>query len=59
MTDKNVIQQLISTLTFDRNGLIPAIAQQYNTGEVLMMAWMNKESISTTLQENRMVYWSR
>ena len=59
MTNKNVIQQLISTLTFDRNGLIPAIAQQYNTGEVLMMAWMNKESISTTLQENRIVYWSR
>ena len=59
MTNKKVIQQLISTLTFDQNGLIPAIAQQYNTGEVLMMAWMNKESISTTLQENRMVYWSR
>ena len=59
MTNKKIIQQLISTLTFDRNGLIPAIAQQYNTGEVLMMAWMNKESISTTLQENRIVYWSR
>jgi len=59
MTDKNIIEQLINTLTFDRNGLIPAIAQQYNTGEVLMMAWMNKESISNTLMENRVVYWSR
>jgi len=59
MTNKKVIQQLISTLTFDQNGLIPAIAQQYNTGEVLMMAWMSKESISITLQENRIVYWSR
>ena len=59
MADKKIIKQLINTLTFDQNGLIPAIAQQYNTGEVLMMAWMNKESISTTLQENRIVYWSR
>jgi len=59
MTDKKIIEQLINTLTFDRNGLIPAIAQQYNTGEVLMMAWMNKESISNTLMENRVVYWSR
>ena len=59
MTDKKIIEQLINTLTFDRNGLIPAIAQQYNTGEILMMAWMNKESISTTLMENRVVYWSR
>ena len=47
------------TLTFDQNGLIPAIAQQYNTGEILMMAWMNKQSISITLKENRIVYWSR
>jgi phosphoribosyl-AMP cyclohydrolase len=59
MADKKIIKQLINTLTFDQNGLIPAIAQQYNTGEVLMMAWMNKESISTTLMENRVVYWSR
>lgn len=59
MTDKKIIEQLINILTFDRNGLIPAIAQQYNTGEVLMMAWMNKESISNTLMENRVVYWSR
>ena len=59
MTDKKIIEQLINTLSFDRNGLIPAIAQQYNTGEVLMMAWMNKESISNTLMENRVVYWSR
>ena len=59
MTDKKIIEQLINTLTFDRNGLIPAIAQQYNTGEVLMMAWMNKVSISNTLMENRVVYWSR
>ena len=59
MTNKKIIEQLINTLTFDQNGLIPAIAQQYNTGEVLMMAWMNKESISTTLLENRVVYWSR
>ena len=59
MANKKIIEQLISTLNFDQNGLIPTIAQQYDTGEVLMMAWMNKQSISITLKENRIVYWSR
>ena len=36
-------------LTFTKDGLIPAIAQQYDTGEVLMMAWMNKDSLAETL----------
>lgn len=49
----------ISTLTFNADGLIPAIAQDVNTGEVLMMAWMNAESLRLTLETGVMHYWSR
>ena len=49
----------IDSLRFDGNGLIPAIAQQHDTGEVLMLAWMNRASIVATLAEGRVVYWSR
>ncbi len=47
------------TLTFNQAGLIPAIAQQDGTGEVLMMAWMNADSIAKTLETGRVTYWSR
>ncbi|WP_192037032.1 phosphoribosyl-AMP cyclohydrolase [Halomonas sp. YLGW01] len=40
-------------------GLMPAIAQQHDSGEVLMMAWMNRESLSETLSTGRVCYWSR
>ncbi|PID44597.1 MAG: phosphoribosyl-AMP cyclohydrolase [Proteobacteria bacterium] len=53
------IAHFIGQLTFNNDGLIPAIAQQYDTGEVLMMAWMNSESIRETLRNNRVCYWSR
>ena len=49
----------ISTLIFNQFGLIPAIAQQYDTGDVLMMAWMNAESITQTLKTKQVTYWSR
>lgn len=48
-----------STLRFGENGLIPVIAQAADTGEVLMLAWMNRESLQLTLNEGRAVYWSR
>lgn len=48
-----------STLTYNESGLIPAIAQDERTGEVLMMAWMNRETIELSLAEGRSVYWSR
>lgn len=48
-----------STLTYDSNGLIPCIAQQDDTGEVLMMAWMNADAVAMTLQTKRVTYWSR
>lgn len=47
------------SLRFDANGLIPAIAQDHRTGEVLMMAWMNAESLRQTLSSGRATYWSR
>lgn len=46
-------------LQFNADGLIPAIAQQRDSGEVLMMAWMNRESIEETLSTGRVCYWSR
>ncbi|NNU80775.1 phosphoribosyl-AMP cyclohydrolase [Halovulum dunhuangense] len=47
------------TLKWDANGLIPAIAQDHATGEVLMMAWMNRESLAETLGSGQVTYWSR
>ena len=47
------------TLTFNDAGLLPAIAQDHTTGEVLMLAWMNAESIQRTLETGRITYWSR
>ncbi|TKW68013.1 MAG: phosphoribosyl-AMP cyclohydrolase [Paracoccus denitrificans] len=48
-----------ATLQYDTNGLIPAIAQDAASGEVLMMAWMNAESVARTLQTGNVTYWSR
>ena len=53
------IVAVVDKLSFDANGLIPAIAQQFDTGEVLMMAWMNREAVEATLAENRGIYYSR
>ena len=50
---------LFDEIKFDANGLVPAIAQQFDTGEVLMVAWMNAESIAETLASGRVCYWSR
>ncbi len=49
----------IEDLKFDDRGLIPAIAQESETGEVLMLAWMNAESIRETIETGRVMYWSR
>lgn len=59
MTAMPMPQALIATLKFDADGLIPAIAQQFDTGEVLMMAWMNADSIAETLATGQVCYWSR
>jgi len=48
-----------ATLVYNAQGLIPAIAQDEGTGEVLMMAWMNAEAVAQTLATGRVTYWSR
>ena len=49
----------IEDLAWNADGLIPAIAQQHDTGEVLMLAWMDREALRRTLDEGRAWYWSR
>ncbi len=49
----------LDAVRFDHAGLVPAIAQDVENGDVLMMAWMNAESLAMTLAEGKMVYWSR
>ncbi len=49
----------LAAVTFNADGLVAAIAQDIATKEILMMAWMNAESLRMTLAEGRMVYWSR
>ncbi|MBT7957378.1 MAG: phosphoribosyl-AMP cyclohydrolase [Rhodospirillaceae bacterium] len=57
--EKATIEQALGALAFNDDGLIPAIAQQHDSGEVLMMAWMNRDAVAATLEEGRVVYWSR
>ncbi len=57
MTD--AIERALGEIKFGPDGLVPAIAQQHDTGEVLMMAWMNQEAVKLTLAEGRACYWSR
>lgn len=51
--------QIAKTLTYNGAGLIPAIAQQYDNDQVLMMAWMNEDAVIETLTSDRVCYWSR
>ncbi len=53
------LERLIDNISFDADGLIPAIAQQHDTGEVLMLAWMNRAAIEETLTTGRICYYSR
>ena len=55
MVEENILEEI----KWNEAGLVPAIAQQYNTGKVLMVAWMNREALQTTLDEGRAVYFSR
>ena len=52
-------KDIIKAIKFDKSGLVPAIAQQYDSNEVLMMAWMNVASIRVTLSTGQVCYWSR
>ena len=52
-------RSFLETVKFDKNGLVPAIVQDHETGKVLMMAWMNWESLEMTLNRKKACYWSR
>ena len=52
-------EEQLAAVTFNADGLVTAIAQDAETREVLMLAWMNAESLRMTFDEGRMVYWSR
>jgi len=49
----------LDDIKWTEEGLVPAIAQETGTGKVLMMAWMNRESLKLTVEEGRAIYWSR
>ena len=55
----DVIESVVEAISFDAGGLVPAIAQQHDTGEVLMLAWMNRDAVRQTLSTGRVTYWSR
>ena len=52
-------ENLLDQIAWNSSGLVPAIAQEHDTGKVLMVAWMNREALALTMEENRAVYWSR
>ena len=55
----DTIESALEEIKFGADGLVPAIAQQYDTGEILMMAWMNRDAVRASLTEGRACYWSR
>jgi phosphoribosyl-AMP cyclohydrolase len=55
----SAMTDLLSTVSFDADGLVPAITQQHDTGEVLMLAWMNRDALAETLATGRACYFSR
>src|SRR4051794_41967184 len=59
MIDTTGIEEALAPIRFGPDGLIAAVAQQHDTGEVLMVAWMNRDAVRTTLEEGRVCYWSR
>lgn len=54
-----VPEALLAAIAFDERGLVPAIAQQHDSGEILMVAWMNREALAETVATGRVCYWSR
>ena len=53
------IDRALDAIKFGLDGLVAAVAQQHDTGEILMLAWMNREAVRLTLAEGRACYWSR
>jgi len=59
ISKENSIERFVKKIKFNADGLVPTIAQDWITGEVLMMAWMNRESLALTLEMGNATYWSR
>jgi phosphoribosyl-AMP cyclohydrolase len=59
MSDTISRDEFLSAVAFNADGLVPAIAQDANTGAVLMLAWMNREALEKTLATGAVTYWSR
>jgi len=59
MGPKVRIDEVLAAIAFDANGLVASIAQQHDTGEVLMLAWMNREAVAETLTTGQVCYFSR
>ena len=59
VTDILSRETFLAAITFDDKGLVPVIAQSVVTGEVLMFAWMSRETLQTTLSTGHVTYWSR
>lgn len=53
------VDTMLAAIKFDSQGLVPAIAQQHGSGEVLMMAWMDRDAVAETMRTGRVCYWSR
>jgi phosphoribosyl-AMP cyclohydrolase len=53
------IERALAEISFGPDGLVPAVAQQHDTGEILMLAWMNRDAVRASLSEGRACYWSR
>ena len=53
------MENALAAIRFGPDGLVAAVAQQHDTGEILMMAWMNRDAVRATLSEGRACYWSR
>ena len=58
-TERLATDAFLSAVTFNAEGLVPAIAQDVKSGAVLMMAWMNRETLKETLETGQVTYWSR
>ena len=56
---EDAVAAVLAEIAFDLDGLVPAIAQQHDTGEVLMLAWMSRDAVAETLRTGRVCYWSR
>ncbi|QHC66568.1 phosphoribosyl-AMP cyclohydrolase [Rathayibacter sp. VKM Ac-2759] len=59
MTNPSDLTAVLDRAAFDANGLLPAIIQQHDSREVLMMGWMDREALRRTLTEGRVTFWSR